>query len=57
LGTFNKRFWLNGVNLNKDRPARTPINDISIKILNNNGAKIQYQNYGKWIFLKGRKKS
>jgi len=54
-GLLTNTFWLNEVNFNKDRPARTPINDISIKILNNNGAKIEYQNYGKWIFLKGRK--
>ncbi|MFZ4798654.1 MAG: hypothetical protein ACOYMA_14240 [Bacteroidia bacterium] len=54
-GLLSNTFWLNEVSLNKERPPITPISDIRIQLLNNNVAKIMYMNYGKWIYLKGRK--
>jgi hypothetical protein len=55
-GLLSNTFWLTSVIPNIEQAAITPISDISIQLLNNNIARIKYMNYGKWKYLKGRKK-
>jgi len=54
-GLLSNTFWLTSVITNMEQANITPISNISIQLLNNNGAKINYMNYGNWKFLKGRK--
>ncbi len=48
-------YWFTEIIGNQAQAGITPISGVSLRMLKNNKSIIKYQNYGRWIYLRGRK--